>query len=151
MRGAKAKTTAASRRLRRDATMAEQRLWYRIRSRSTLGMKFVRQEPIGPYIVDFVCREYRLIIEVDGGQHAENERDVVRDHWLHDHGYRVMRFWNNEVLENTEGVLETIADALRSSPSPRLRGEGRGEGLSPHTPTPEIESPSPSPARTVEH
>jgi very-short-patch-repair endonuclease len=70
MRGAKVDKTNVSRRLRRNATIAEQRLWYRLRSRSLYGMKFVRQEPIGPYIVDFVCRERRLIIEVDGGQDA---------------------------------------------------------------------------------
>jgi very-short-patch-repair endonuclease len=144
MRGAKVGTTNTARRLRRDATFAEQRLWYRLRSRSLHGMKFVRQEPIGAYIVDFVCREQRLVIEVDGGQHAESERDGIRDQWLRDHGYRVLRFWNNDVLQNTDGVLATIASALHegaptdeyvrhgpSSPSPRLRGEGRGEGLSP--------------------
>jgi len=96
-------------------------------------MKFVRQEPIGPYIVDFVCREQRLIIEVDGGQHAENKRDVVRDQ--RDHDYRTLRFWNNDVIENTDGVLEAIAEVLHASPSPRLRGEGRGEGASPQTQT----------------
>ena len=132
---------AWSRRLRRNATIAEQRLWYQVRSRSLCGAKFVRQESVGPYIVDFACREHRVIVEVDGGQHAENERDVVRDRWLHDHGYRVLRFWNNDVIENIDGVLETIASTLQegqedcgaSSPSPRLRGEGRGEGDSPQT------------------
>jgi very-short-patch-repair endonuclease len=72
----------------------------------------VRQEPIGTYIVDFVCRERRLVVEVDGGQHADNARDVARDKWLADHGYRVLRFWNNDVLKNMDGVLETIAMAL---------------------------------------
>jgi len=114
-------------------------------------MKFVRQEPIGPYIVDFVCREQRLIIEADGGQHAESERDTVRDQWLCDHGYRVLRFWNNDVIENIEGVLETIASALHSeelpAPSPRLRGEGRGEGDAPHAQTRE-EPPSPTRGET---
>jgi very-short-patch-repair endonuclease len=142
MRGAKVDKTNISRGLRRNATIAEQRLWYRLRSRSLYGMKFVRQEPIGSYIVDFVCREKRLIIEVDGGQHAENERDVVRDQWFRDHGYRVLRFWNNEVIQNIEGVLETIASTLQmgelSSPSPRLRGEG----ASPQAPIRE-EAPSP--------
>jgi very-short-patch-repair endonuclease len=139
MRGAKVGTTDTSRRLRRNATIAEQRLWYQVRSRSLYGAKFVRQEPVGPYIVDFACREHRVIVEVDGGQHAENERDAVRDRWLHDHGYRVLRFWNNDVIENIDGVLETIASTLQegqedcgaSSPSPRLRGEilwGRRRG-----------------------
>jgi very-short-patch-repair endonuclease len=97
-------------------------------------MKFVRQEPVGPYIVDFVCREHRLIIEVDGGQHCDSERDAIRDRWLRDHDYKVLRFWNNDVIENTDGVLETIASGLREgspSPSPRVRGEGRGEGALP--------------------
>jgi len=151
MRGAKVGKTNTSRRLRRDATIAEQRLWYRLRSRSLCGMKFVRQESIGPYIVDFVCRERRLIIEADGGQHAENKHDTIRDQWLRNRGYRVLRFWNNDVIQNIDGVLETIASALHkgeppcgqdnrprrcpASPSPRLRGEGRGEGASPHAQT----------------
>jgi len=72
----------------------------------------VRQEPIGPYVVDFACRERRLIVEVDGGQHADNQDDVVRDRWLTEHRYRVLRFWNNDVVQNIDGVLETIAAAL---------------------------------------
>jgi len=85
-------------------------------------MKFVRQEPIGPYVVDLVCREERLIIEVDGGQHAESARDAIRDQWFRDHNYRVLRFWNNDVIQNIEGVLETIASALlaRQPPDPVL-------------------------------
>jgi very-short-patch-repair endonuclease len=163
MRGAKVGTTNTSRRLRRNATIAEQRLWYQVRSRSLYGAKFVRQEPVGPYIVDFACREHRVIVEVDGGQHAENELDAVRDRWLHDHGYRVLRSWNNDVIENIDGVLETIASTLQegqedcgpSSPSPRLPsgrlrpsatgyGEGRGEGASPQA---ETRQEPPSPAR----
>jgi len=131
MRSANVGKTSMFRRLRRNATIVEQRLWCRVRSRSLCGMKFVRQEPIGPYIVDFVCRERRLITEVDGGQHADSKRDIIRDQWLRDHGYQVLRFWNNDVIENTDGVLEAIAEVLRASPSPRLRGEGRGEGASP--------------------
>src|SRR5580700_11891417 len=112
MRGAKIGKTNISRRLRHNATIAEQRLWNRVRSRAPYGMKFVRQEPIGPYFVDLVCREEHLIIEVDGGQHAESERDAIRDQWLRNHNYRVLRFWNNDVIQNIEGVLETIASAL---------------------------------------
>jgi very-short-patch-repair endonuclease len=81
--------------------------------------KFVRQEPIGPYVVDFVCREQRLVIEIDGGQHATSARDVVRDRWLADHRYRVLRFWNNEVLENIEGVWETIFAAASAEAPPQ--------------------------------
>ena len=95
---------------------AELRLWYRLRSRSLGHFKFVRQEPIGPYVVDFVCRERRLVIEVDGGQHAENKRDMARDQWLAERRYRVLRFWNNDVLKNTEGVLEVIDAALADAP-----------------------------------
>jgi very-short-patch-repair endonuclease len=76
-------------------------------------MKFVRQEPVGPYIIDLVCREQRLVIEVDGGQHAESPRDAIRDRWLRNHGYRVLRFWNNDVITNTDGVLEAIVDTLQ--------------------------------------
>jgi very-short-patch-repair endonuclease len=165
MRGAKVAKTDNARRLRRNATIAEQRLWYRLRWRSLYGMKFVRQEPIGPYIVDFVCRKHRLIIEVDGGQHSENVRDVVRDRWLLERNYHVLRFWNNDVIRNIEGVLETIASALPHdgpAPSPppksglpdfgtltrieignsrfRLGGEGRGEGGAPQAQTRQIQT-----------
>jgi len=118
MRGAKIVKTARARNLRLNSTKAEARLWYRLRSRALNGHKFVRQEPIGPYIVDFVCREQRLVIEVDGGQHATDKRDAVRDQWLADHRYRVMRFWNNEILGNIDGVLEIIAAALPAESPP---------------------------------
>jgi very-short-patch-repair endonuclease len=114
MRGTNIVKTQRARRLRRNSTDAEHKLWYRLRSRSILGFKFVRQEPIGPYVVDFICREARLIIEVDGGQHAESKRDLVRDQLLADHRYRVLRFWNNDVMANIDGVLEAIAMALNA-------------------------------------
>jgi very-short-patch-repair endonuclease len=116
IRGAREVRTERARRLRSDATDAERALWRRLRSRSLDGHKFVRQEPVGPYTVDFICREARLVIEVDGGQHADNRHDVVRDQWLTSHNYRVLRFWNNDVLGNVAGVLETIATALADSP-----------------------------------
>jgi very-short-patch-repair endonuclease len=119
MRGAKVVKTSRARRLRRDSTDAELKLWHRLRSRSILEFKFVRQEPIGPYIADFACRERRLIIELDGGQHADSKHDVVRDRWLEEHGYRVLRFWNNDVMGNVEGVLETIAMVLNGKSDPR--------------------------------
>ena len=112
MRGPNDFKTERARLLRQNSTNVERRLWYRLRSRSINGHKFVRQEPIGPYVVDFICREKRLIVELDGGQHADSQRDRVRDKWLVDHGYRVMRFWNNDVMRNMDGVLETIAMAL---------------------------------------
>jgi very-short-patch-repair endonuclease len=118
MRGENVLKTDRSRRLRRSSTDAESRLWNRLRSRAIKGHKFVRQEPIGRYVVDFVCREQRLVIEVDGSQHADSPLDSVRDRWLHDHNYRVLRFWNNDVLLNIEGVLETIASALDAAIPP---------------------------------
>jgi very-short-patch-repair endonuclease len=118
MRGAKVTKTALARRLRRDSTDAEKKLWRYLRSRSLAGFKFVRQKHIGPYIVDFVCREKRLVIEVDGSQHAESNGDALRDRWLAEHRYRVLRFWNNEVLENIEGVWDTIFAALSAAAPP---------------------------------
>jgi very-short-patch-repair endonuclease len=112
MRGAKPAKTTRARNLRRASTDAEARLWNRLRSRSLNGHKFVRQEPVGPYVVDFICRAERLILEVDGGQHATDPRDAVREQWLVDHRCRILRFWNNDVLQNIDGVLETIAAAL---------------------------------------
>jgi very-short-patch-repair endonuclease len=116
MRAANEVKTGRARRLRKIPTDAESALWHRLRSRRLNDYKFVRQEPIGPYTVDFICREYRLVIEVDGGQHADSPRDAVRDKWLTDHNYRVLRFWNNDVLGNVVGVLETIATALAEAP-----------------------------------
>jgi very-short-patch-repair endonuclease len=115
MRGAKVVVTQRARRLRRDSTDAERKLWYRLRGRSIPGFKFVRQEPIGPYVADFICRERRLIVEVDGRQHAGSQRDLMRDRWLAEHGYRLLRFWNNDVMANIDGVLETIAEALKTT------------------------------------
>jgi len=92
----------------------------------------VRQEPIGPYVVDFVCREKRLIIELDGGQHADNKRDTVRDQWLSDRHYRILRFWNNEVLGNIEGVWDMIfAAASAAAPPHPVPLPARGERESP--------------------
>ena len=113
-------------------TDAERRLWYRLRAHRFEGHKFKRQVPIGPYVVDFACLGRRLVVEVDGGQHAENSRDALRDAYLKDEGFRVLRFWNNDVLKNTQVVLEIILNeletpspgALRAPPSP---ASGRGE------------------------
>ena len=118
MRGSDFAKTERSRELRSEQTDAERRLWHRLRARQINGHKFVRQKPIGPYIVDFICREWRLVVEVDGGQHAGNPRDAVRDRWLTDDGYRVLRFWNNDVLQNMAGVLEMIAGALPAEVPP---------------------------------
>lgn len=114
MRGAQQTITARTRRLRRNATDAETRLWLALRDRRLGGFKFVRQSAIGPYIVDFVCRDRKLVVEVDGGQHADSAADTVRDAALAGEGYRVMRFWNTDVLSNMDGVLDALLAALRS-------------------------------------
>jgi very-short-patch-repair endonuclease len=99
--------------LRSDMPDAESRLWYHLRARRFEGWKFRREVPMGDYIVDFLCEEARLIVEVDGGQHAERiARDATRTRWLEGQGYRVVRYWNNDVLGNIEGVLETLSLAL---------------------------------------
>ena len=101
--------------LRQKFTDAEKALWMKLRNRQVEAVKFRRQQPIGSYIVDFVSFERKLIIEIDGGQHNEEmtkERDEERAMRLEERGYRVMRFWNNEVLTNAEGVLERIREAL---------------------------------------
>jgi very-short-patch-repair endonuclease len=110
--------------LRKQMTDAERRLWRHLRNRELGGWKFRRQYPVGPYIVDFICLEKNVVIEVDGGQHDENkELDLQRSAYLNKMGYRVIRFWNNEVLQETEAVLEAIfailADNKQNSPSPR--------------------------------
>ena len=113
-----------ARALRRNSSEAERLLWQQLRNRQVAGLKFRRQVPIGHYIVDFFCLERNLIVEVDGGQHARTlERDAARTAWLEARGYRVVRFWNNEVVGNTEGVLEAIARAVRETrcPSPSHR------------------------------
>ena len=134
MTGYTGKTLTKAQRLRREMTDAERNLWSVLRNRQLSGAKFRRQQPIGPFIADFVCQELRLVIEADGGQHADNIRDKRRTAFLEGKGYRVLRFWNNEILGNLDGVAQVIAAALsaphparasRESPSP-----SRGEGFS---------------------
>ncbi len=108
MRGQNEKAARIARRLRVNQTDAETVLWNRIRNRQIDGHKFVRQVPIGEYICDFGCREKRLIIEADGGQHNASAADAIRDRRLAEDGYRVLRFWNNDVLGNIDGVLTMI-------------------------------------------
>jgi len=105
-------------------TDAERLLWRHLRNRELGGWKFRRQYPVGPYIVDFICVDKNVVIEVDGGQHAENEdSDLQRSAFLNKMGYRVRRLWNNEVLQETEAVLNTIfailANSDQNSPSPQ--------------------------------
>jgi very-short-patch-repair endonuclease len=105
--------------LRKSSTDAERLMWNHLRMKQMEGLKFRRQQPIDSYIVDFVCFENRLIIEVDGGQHAsERGKDIERDNHLTKNGFRVLRFWNNEVFTNIEGVLEVVRANCLNSPSP---------------------------------
>jgi len=98
--------------LRKRSTDTESHLWYYLRA-NRLGFKFKRQVPIGNYIVDFACLEKRLIIELDGGQHSENQKyDMERTTWLNGRGFKVLRFWNHEVLEQTESIIEVILQTL---------------------------------------
>ncbi|WP_394658960.1 endonuclease domain-containing protein [uncultured Novosphingobium sp.] len=111
--------TARSRELRRDATEAERRLWLAISARKLAGVPFNRQFPIGPFICDFVSREYRLVIEVDGGHHAHAvDDDQKRTRFLEKQGYTVIRFWNAEVMDSLNGVLNRIAHVFSDTPSP---------------------------------
>ena len=112
MRGPDKRRVHLERKLRASATDAETKLWLCLRDRRLCGFKFVRQEAIETYVVDFVCRDERLIVEVDGGQHADNPSDQDRGRKLELAGYRVLRFWNNDVLKNSQGVLQVIAEAL---------------------------------------
>ena len=119
---------ARARTLRQNMTEAERRVWQILRSQQLKGYKFRRQVPIGRYIADFVCHEVRLIVEIDGGQHDRSSpQEAERSMFLHDQGYRVLRFWNNEVLANLDGVHQTIANELGRitppQPSP-IEGEG---------------------------
>ncbi|HKJ77710.1 MAG TPA: endonuclease domain-containing protein [Gammaproteobacteria bacterium] len=108
-----------TRALRRRPTDAEQRLWYHLRARRLAGFKFRRQVAIDPYIVDFVCLEARLVVEADGGQHAEQAAgDAERTANLEARGYRVLRFWNHEILGDTAAVAERIRQELIDPPHP---------------------------------
>jgi very-short-patch-repair endonuclease len=115
-------------------TDAERKLWLALRVRRFQSFKFRRQVPIGPYVADFLSFKSRLIVEVDGGQHAESARDAKRDRWLSQNNFRVIRFWNNDVLSSMEGVLSALASELVNTPHPasRLRSTppspARGEG-----------------------
>ena len=97
-----------ARSLRSTMTEAEKRIWFHLRAHRLNGASFRRQFPIGTYIVDFVCFDARLIVEIDGGQHAESQRDKMRETWFQSQGFAVLRFWNHDVLANTDGVIEKI-------------------------------------------
>ena len=105
-----------ARSLRRNSTDAEVLVWQHLRDRRLLGCKFSRQVPIGKYIVDFLCEDPPIIIELDGGQHIEQERyDQTRTNWLQANGFLVLRFWNNDIAENLEGVLKSLFSTIEKS------------------------------------
>ena len=123
--------------MRHTATDAETRLWSRLRARRLDGWKFRRQHPIGPYILDFYCPDARLAVELDGGQHAEDQElvyDEERTRRLEESGIRVLRLWNDQALKHTDTALEVILRALRTPLTPTLSPRG-GEGES-HSPLP---------------
>ena len=106
--------------LRKNSTAAERWLWDQLRNRNLAGWKFRRQHRIGPYVADFVCIEKNLVVEVDGGQHATNvEEDKNRSDYFGKKGFRILRFWNDQVLREREAILELIFSHLNEAPSPR--------------------------------
>jgi very-short-patch-repair endonuclease len=124
-----ASRVATAKRLRRDQTDAERKLWFRLRDRRLNGMKFRRQMPIKSYVVDFCCESARLIVELDGGQHTERSaEDAKRTADLEAFGFLVLRFWNNDVLGNMDGVVEMIvATASQDPPHPSPLPNGERE------------------------
>ena len=120
------KLTSVAKELRKRSTEAERVLWRQLRMKKMAGYKFRRQEQIGRFIVDFVCYEQHLVIEADGGQHAvERQKDMERTFWLEAQGFRVLRFWNHEILSNTVGVMEVIRRHCPPlPPAPSHSGEG---------------------------
>jgi very-short-patch-repair endonuclease len=124
-------TGGKAKQLRRNSTEPERKLWQHLRLKIVEGHKFRRQQPVGPYICDFVCLENKLVIELDGGQHSwTTQHDVERDAWLRERGYKVLRFWNAEVLKNLDGVLEVIYGALMEGDSGKRRMQGDREPAS---------------------
>jgi adenine-specific DNA-methyltransferase len=123
---------SSAKRLRRDQTDAELKFWMRLRSRQIKGLKFRRQHSIGPYIVDFCCLEKKIVVEIDGGQHAEQtEEDQRRTNYLSKCGFRVLRYWNHDVLKFTDVVLEDILNSINRPyphPSPLPERERGYEG-----------------------
>ena len=109
------KITKMARTLRRNMTDAEKLLWNRIRG-NQLQVKFRRQQPLGGHIVDFACFERKLVIEIDGSQHFQSEKDRIRDRWFEEKGFKVLRFWNTDVLKNVAGVLEVIRKEIDTLP-----------------------------------
>ena len=142
---AEKRLTPVARKLRRASTDAEAKLWRYLRNRRLDGAKFVRQFPIGPYVADFACRDLRLAIELDGGQHNDMV-DAPRTEVIEGFGYRIIRFWNNEVFENLEGVIDAIQRELAiARNTPLSGGRGLGEGVPPYPERPNPLTPALSP------
>jgi very-short-patch-repair endonuclease len=119
--------TAQARELRNNPTEAEKALWHQLNARKISGVRFNRQVPIGPFICDFVSRSLKLVIEVDGGQHDWNvEDDRRRTEFLESQGYKVIRFWNNDVIERIEGVVREIERVISDMPSPNPSRQREG-------------------------
>ena len=144
-----------ARKLRKRLTDAERRIWSRLRLRQLDGMKFRRQAPIDQYVVDFLCLEKRLIVEIDGGQHTV-QSDKERTDWLESQGFTIVRIWNNEALQNTEGAVERIPRRLRAGPPPTPARPRKGGGAltrpprcsgveQPHTAITSTSAPCPHP------
>ncbi len=114
--------------LRHRMTESETTLWQHLRGHRLNGEKFKRQQPIGPCVVDFVHFGARLIVEADGGQHNDAPRDERRDAWLRAQGFKVLRFWNNEIMNNLEGVLVSVMTAVNEVPLSPSPSPARGEG-----------------------
>ena len=120
-------TLAIARKLRKQCTDAELRLWYYLRAKRTLNLKWRRQHPVPPYVADFYCHQAKLVVELDGGQHEE-EHDTHRTVYIRSQGIEIIRFWNHDVLLNTEAVMDEIlrvAQGRTLSPDPSPVGEGR--------------------------
>ena len=105
-------TTSFARQLRKAENLPESIMWNNVKARRLGGFKFVRQFPVGPYFADFLCRERKLVVEIDGSQHAESEHDLLRDRFMVENGYSVVRIWSGEVIRNSNGVCETILAVL---------------------------------------
>ena len=119
--------TLKAQKLRTNATDAEKKLWTHLSRRQLNGFKFSRQMPVGPYICDFMCREAKLVVELDGGQHDELAGyDAARTEFIEASGYRLVRFWNTDVLSNTDYVLTAIGEAPEGPPPPTPPARGRG-------------------------
>ena len=120
-----------ARQLRVRSTDAERKLWYHLRNRQFMGLKFRRQVPMNGYVLDFYCADLKLAVEADGGQHLDSQHDQQRTSALTRQGITVIRYWNHDVLNRIESVLEDLSNRIKASPLPAGEGQGEGEAWSP--------------------